>query len=771
MGFKRREFLGLAAGVAVGAAAGPAAWEAARDLSRMSQDMPGLPGLSRSVVRQTTTVSLACPSGMGVSVLTVDGKPMLVRGNPGHPLSQGAITPPAQAEAYRLHDPSRIRGPLLKNASGEFEPVSWAQALDTLAERISQAQGSVLAVGPAREGTLTDLLAVFMERFGPDGHFTMPSEAAAARAAVALMGGSGQPGYDLDNAPGLVLLGADAFESMPASPRFRKAWSGREGAYSAFFGPVRGASASLCRQWHPLPAGQEAALAMGLAWHLADLGRITGKAPDLVDFIALARARFGPEEIRRLTGLAPETMRRAASEVASGALPVPGSPCGEGLGLAPMVAGLALSVMTGRVNRPGGIYLNKSGGEGWSPALEVTVPHDAPTVASQKAAPAKASPSEAVAAGSGSAWDHPGPWLSRLTPAMIRSLDLSGRFKDVALGLRSAPDVLLLVESDPAACLPEAQLAARAVGQARFKAAFTARMNASARLCDLILPAPMPLERWDDVSTPYGLAFACYGLARPIARSLADARHPGDVLLDIAERLGRPLGISSFRQALRERSARLEAGKGYVARSVPPWKVLAGEPRPAPEADLWRGLLDGQLWVAAGHEKAELACGAKFLAEVLAPEAVDLGAPLVLAPQASQRTTGGGDGVLVQSLTALAPRWITGILDSLPPGHGGAPAGASGNAVRPGVSVARINAATALKARVKPGDRVKLAGAFGHLEAVVALDESVMDGHAAMLLGLGEGIGGNVRSALSTLPEPGTGLQAWAGCRVTVERL
>jgi anaerobic selenocysteine-containing dehydrogenase len=744
MAFGRREFLGLAAGAAVGAAAGPGAWETARDLARLSQGRPDLPGIPRSEVRQVATVSLACPSGLGITVLTAQGRPILVKGNPDHPLSQGGITAPAQAEAYMLHDPARIRGPLLKNTSGRFGPVSWAQALDLLAERISQAKGRVMGVGPARRGALSDLAAAFMERLGSDGsggYFTMPSEAATARAAVALMGGPdgfGQPGYDLDNASGLVLLGADVFESMPASAHFRKAWAGRD-AFSAFFGPMRGATGTLCRQWHPLPVGQEVTLAMGLAWHLADMGKVSGKAPDMAEFIALARARFAPEEVRRLTGLASETLRSVASEIASGALAVPGSPCGEGLGLAPLVAGLALSVMTGRVNRPGGVFLADTGGAG-EPSAKAAGP----------AAPAGAGP--------GSAWDDPGPWLARLGSDDLGSLDLTGRMKELALGLRAAPDVLLLVEADPAEGLPESGLAARAVTMAGFKAAFAARMTASARLCDLVLPAPMPLERWDDVSTPYGLAFGCLGLARPLVRPLADARHPGDVLLELAARLERPLPASSFRQWLRERVTRLEARKGYVARAVPPWKVLAGEARPAPEADLWRALADGHLWVSARYEKAELSCGAKFLAQALAPEAVDLGAALVLAPQASQRSM---DGVLMQSATTLAPRWIIQIPE-VPE------SGASGE-VRSTMPVIRINAATARAARVKADSRVRLKGASGQVEAVVALDESVMDGHAAMLLGL-EG-SGDVRRALSALPEPGSGLRSFAGCRVAVERL
>jgi len=59
----------------------------------------------------------------------------------------------------------------------------------------------------------------------------------------------------------------------------------------------------------------------------------------------------------------------------------------------------------------------------------------------------------------------------------------------------------------------------------------------------------------------------------------------------------------------------------------------------------------------------------------------------------------------------------------------------------------------------------------GRIEALVAFDESVIDGHAALLLGLGEGLGANAREVQSTWTEPQSGVEVWAGCRVRLERI
>jgi anaerobic selenocysteine-containing dehydrogenase len=765
MGIGRREFLGVAAGLTVGATASPALWRAARDFTRMSQDPLWLPGLPRGPIREITSMSLACPSALGVKVLLNEGRPLIIRGDPEHPLSQGGITPPAQAEARARFHPDRVLTPLLKNGQGVFEPVSWAVALDLLATKLVAARDQVMAVGPASRGTLGDLLAAFLVGLGSEHIFRMPSEADLAKAAATLMGGSGQPGYDLDNSGGLVLLGADAFESMPSSPHFRKAWGERTGVPSTFFGPTRSATAALCRDWIPLPAGEEAGLAMGIAWHLADMGRIAGAAPDLMEFVDLTRQRFSPADVLSSTGLGPDILRTVAMGVAGGALAVPGSFCGEGLGLAPFVAGLALSVMSGRVNRPGGVFLTGPvPGVAWLP---------------DRGRSGRFGP------GSDS---HTGPGPDTVSnPAQDTrpyfARDLAGRLKDIALGLIPAPAVLLLVECDPAEGMPSTELAARAVVKAGFKVAFASLPTPSTHLCDLILPAPMPLERFDDAATPYGLAFASYGLARPLVRPLGSARHPGDVLLELAVRLGKPLGPASFAQALRQRVADLEAAGGYVVRPAPdgvmPWRVLVGQAQPAPEAGLWRALLEGRAWFRPEPVHAELSCGARFLAEALAPEAIDLDLPLKLAPQPTWRTGLAG---------FPGPCMLTGQADQSKVGGGclmdetglaSASGGVRARAVsgpRPGETgggkpLVRLNAATAREARAHGGDLVRVSSPAGAVEAMLAIDESVMDGHVALDLGLGQGQGGYVRRLAAFAPEPGSGVSVWAGCRVSLELL
>ncbi|GFK95033.1 Menaquinone reductase, molybdopterin-binding-like subunit [Fundidesulfovibrio magnetotacticus] len=679
MGFGRRRFVGLAAGFAAATAAGtalsPAPWRLARDAYTRAQDRPDLPQPPREPLEEAFTTSLACPSGQGLRVLLASGRPVRCLGREDHPLSFGAATPLAQSEPRELHRPDRVRSPLLKK-DGAFVPISWAAAMDLLVERLRAAGGDILAVGPPRPGTLAALLDVFLERLGAASAPRMPSEGLQAARAARIMGLDARPGYDLDNARDVVAAGSDLFGSLPASPHLRRAWAGRAGR-GICLAPVRPDWACLCERWAPMAAGSGAFLALGAARDLASMGRIKGDWPDLAEFLALVQARFGPVEVERATGVPAEVQREVALRVAAGALFAPGAPEGAGPGLAPFVAGYALMALAQGVNRPGGLFLTR--------------------------------PLSPLASGGD-------------LPAVLRAL---------AMGRASAPGVLLLVEADPLSALPRPELTARALARAAFRTAFTPVMTASARLCDLILPAPMPLERHGDVETPHGLAFATYGLALPLVRPQADARHPGDVLAHLARRLGVPLEHGSFPEALESRVADLEASGGYVASGTPPWRVLAGEPLPAPQAGLQEALVRGGLWCDPRPVPARgMSLGARFLARALAPEPIDLGLPLRLAVSGS-----GFPGPEPWRPEADGARW-------------------------PEV---RVSGATAAASRVKAGQTALLRGREGEARVRVALDETVMDGHVAARAR-------DVLAAAAFASGPEGSVPAWDGTPLALEK-
>ena len=86
-----------------------------------------------------------CPDSCGWTV-TVDDRPrgpspvaVKLRGNPDHPYSAGELCPKVNRFLDRVYSPDRILHPLRRvgpKGSGEFERISWDDALDEIARRL-----------------------------------------------------------------------------------------------------------------------------------------------------------------------------------------------------------------------------------------------------------------------------------------------------------------------------------------------------------------------------------------------------------------------------------------------------------------------------------------------------------------------------------------------------------------------------------------------------------------------------------------------------------
>ena len=93
-----------------------------------------------------------CPDSCGWTA-TVDGDgadavAVKLRGNPAHPFSAGELCPKVNRFLDRVYSPDRVLTPLRRTGpkgSGEFEPISWA---DALAETVARLHGVIATHGP-----------------------------------------------------------------------------------------------------------------------------------------------------------------------------------------------------------------------------------------------------------------------------------------------------------------------------------------------------------------------------------------------------------------------------------------------------------------------------------------------------------------------------------------------------------------------------------------------------------------------------------------------
>src|SRR5579884_2481299 len=92
----------------------------------------GLVSTSRIAEKWVKTTCGYCSVGCGMLVGIRRDKAVVVRGNPDHPVNSGKLCPKGLSEHHILTASGRATKPLLRK-NGKLAPVSWDEALDTMA--------------------------------------------------------------------------------------------------------------------------------------------------------------------------------------------------------------------------------------------------------------------------------------------------------------------------------------------------------------------------------------------------------------------------------------------------------------------------------------------------------------------------------------------------------------------------------------------------------------------------------------------------------------
>jgi anaerobic selenocysteine-containing dehydrogenase len=87
--------------------------------------------------REIFTDCTLCYHSCGTRVTVEDGKAVKIRGLASHPLNKGRLCPKGANALDVVYSPERLKNPL-KRSKGGFEKVSWDQALDEIAEKLSR---------------------------------------------------------------------------------------------------------------------------------------------------------------------------------------------------------------------------------------------------------------------------------------------------------------------------------------------------------------------------------------------------------------------------------------------------------------------------------------------------------------------------------------------------------------------------------------------------------------------------------------------------------
>src|ERR1700735_5034320 len=341
---------------------------AEKQLIRFIPEEELIPGIATS----KPSVCTLCPSGCGLLVRVMQGEAEVVRhgqqgllkmglakkleGNPQHPINRGKLCARGQAGLQVLYHPDRITHPIKRagaRGSGEFQEISWDQAIKELTAHLAALQASnstnsLAFLSRPLRGQRHELIERFLKAYGaPPAVWYQPFDEAVLRQANLLsFGHAAMPTFDLGRADYVISFGADFLgtwnSAVSQSIGYGEMRQGRPGRRAKFVQVESRMSQTGANtdEWIPCKPGAEGTLALGIA-HVILANKLTApgagsRAGALIAGWSEGLPNYTPEAVEKQTGVSAAVITRLAHEITrsgSAAAIVGGSPLAHSNGL------------------------------------------------------------------------------------------------------------------------------------------------------------------------------------------------------------------------------------------------------------------------------------------------------------------------------------------------------------------------------------------------------------------------------------------------------
>jgi len=487
-------------------------------------------------IKYVPSVCLQCPGGCGILVKVVNGKAVKIDGLPGHPVNEGKVCPKCQAGLQVLYDPDRIKGPLKRmgeRGEGKFESISWEQALNEIAEKLrgirkdGQPHSLVMLTGRVR-GSMGVLIERFMKAFGSPnniGHSNIGCDGAVI-AHYLTQGIKDYLAYDWWNTNYVLDFGGSILESWRPTTMLLRAWGHmRSKPYRTKIVVVeaRGSNTALkADEWISIKPGTDGALALAIAYviiknRLYDEKFIMQNTEGFDKFKELVLSKYSPQWASKVTGIKSETIERIAMEFAN-AKPFAFAAGHRGAiawknGLYNYMAIHSLNALIGTIGVRGGVIVQDH------PPL-ARLPEIVPDNISKKGlSNVRVDLAESVS--------YP---LARNVYHRVSESVL----KEKPYKVRA----LFMYYTDPFFSSPNCLEFYRMAQKPELIVSFSPFLSDGTLFCDYILPDDTYLERiQDDIVNP-SVGYPVVSMRYPVVRRLFDTRNTGDVLIELAKKVG-----------------------------------------------------------------------------------------------------------------------------------------------------------------------------------------------------------------------------------------
>jgi len=236
------------------------------DQIRLEMELYGYDAVMKSHCRM-------CHGGCGVLVYLKEGKAVRIAGDPDCPINRGTLCSKGLSSLQLAYHPDRLTFPVRRRGpkgSGDWERISWDQALDEIAHRIVSykeswgAESIVLGYGTGRENE--GVIYRFANLLGTPNVLTAGHFCYGPRIATGILTCGSLPVVDYQGGPRCLLLwGNNPVISNPDEYKGESfAAALRKGAKLIVVDPRLTRAAARADVWLQLRPGTDAALALGM---------------------------------------------------------------------------------------------------------------------------------------------------------------------------------------------------------------------------------------------------------------------------------------------------------------------------------------------------------------------------------------------------------------------------------------------------------------------------------------------------------------------------
>ncbi len=461
-----------------------------------------------------TACPLDCPDSCSLAVSVEGGRVTKIDGSTLAPATGGFICGKVRGFDRRVYSPERVLYPLVRRGPkgrGDFSVVSWPEALDLIATRMTEARDThgAESVLPfyygGSNGLLTNELedARLFRRFGASRLARTVCAAPTTAAATAMYGKMAGVGYtDYVHARLIIVWGANpSASSIHLVSHIKEAQ--KQGARVVVVDPRRTPLARTADLHLPVRPGADLPVALAIIRALFEGGHadeaFLAAHTTGADQLRQAAAEWTMARAAQVAGIAETDLQTLAHWYATTSPAV--IRCGWGQernrnGGAATMAILALPAVAGKFGVRGGGYTMSNSGA-WGLSAE--------------------------------------RWINQ-PPSDTRTINMN-QLGRALTELQDPPiQVLFAYNCNPLSTMPDQNRVKRGLEREDlFTVVFEQTMTDTAKFADVVLPATTFLEHYD-IAKGYG-AYHLH-VVRPVIEPVGDARPNHEVFRDLAVRLG-----------------------------------------------------------------------------------------------------------------------------------------------------------------------------------------------------------------------------------------